>query len=176
MIAARILLLAFSLATASTAAEAQTLLADRGQPPAVTVRRLSIDEAVRLALENNLGIRVARIDPVLGDLTIAQVRGVWSPSFTSTFQNGSTETPANSFLSGGATTKDARFAANVGVQQTLPWGGSYSRRLGQRAIDDHQPLLQLFPTAALVSRASLTPSRLPATSASTPTGNSCSSA
>src|SRR5687767_3337619 len=120
MTAARVLLLALSLALETTAAGAQALQPERGQPPAPVVQRLSIDEAVRLALENNLGIRVSRIDPELRDLTIAQVRGVWSPSFTSTFQDGSTETPANSFLSGGATTKDARFAASVGVAQALP--------------------------------------------------------
>ena len=32
------------------------------------MRRLTVEEAVRLALENNLGIRVARIDPQIEDL------------------------------------------------------------------------------------------------------------
>ncbi len=126
--ARRGLFVAFLLAVGIGPADAQTPGA-QGQPslPASPeVRRLSMDEAVRLALENNLGIRIARIDPQIQDLSIAQARAAWSPSFTSTFQEASTDTPANSFLSGGATTKDARLATNVGIQQTLSRGGSYS--------------------------------------------------
>ena len=42
------------------------------QAPASVVRRLTVEEAVRLSLENNLGIRVARIDPQIQDLSVAQ--------------------------------------------------------------------------------------------------------
>src|SRR5688572_12779371 len=55
------------------------------------VRRLTADEAVRTALENNLGVQVARIDPQIQDLGIAQARAAWMPSFNSTFQSGSTD-------------------------------------------------------------------------------------
>ena len=90
------------------------------------VRRLTVDEAVRSALENNLGVQIARIDPLIQDLDIAQTRGSWAPTFSTTLQTTSTDTPANSFLSGGATTSDDRFGTNVAIDQTLPWGGSYS--------------------------------------------------
>lgn len=118
----------FLLAAGTGSADAQSQGVPGPPPPAAAseVRRLSMDEAVRLALENNLGIRIARIDPQIQDLSIAHARAAWSPSFTSTFQEASTDTPANSFLSGGATTKDARLSTNVGIQQALSWGGSYS--------------------------------------------------
>ena len=38
------------------------------------VRRLTVEEAVRLALENNLGIRAARIDPQIVLLPINRQR------------------------------------------------------------------------------------------------------
>jgi outer membrane protein TolC len=42
-------------------------------------------DAVRLALENNLGIQVARINPQIEDLSVAQARAAWAPNFGSTF-------------------------------------------------------------------------------------------
>ena len=43
--------------------------------PAAPVRRLSVDEAVRLALEQNLGIQIERLNPQIQDLTIRRPRG-----------------------------------------------------------------------------------------------------
>ena len=92
------------------------------------VRRLTVAEAVRIALNNNLGVQIARIDPLIEDLGVAQARGAWSPTLTSTVLTSSTDSPSNSFLSGaqGPKTSDERLSTNVGVAQTLPWGGSYS--------------------------------------------------
>ena len=90
---------------------------------AASVRRLTVDEAVQTALENNLGVQVARIDPAIRDLDVAGARAAWFPSFTTTLQGASTDTPSNSFLSGaqGPKTSDAHVNTNVGVGQTLPW-------------------------------------------------------
>ena len=97
----------------------------RAQAP--EVRRLTAEDAVRLALENNLGIRAARIDPHIEDLGVAQARAAWFPTVTSTLQGASTESPSTSFLSGAETkTSDERVNTNVGVQQALPWGGRYN--------------------------------------------------
>ena len=91
-------------------------------------RRLSADDAVRLALENNLGLQVARLNPQLQDLSVAQAQAAWVPTLTSTVQTSSTDTPNTSFLSGsqGNKTTDKRTLSNLGVTQLTPWGGSYS--------------------------------------------------
>ena len=98
------------------------------QTPIPDVRRLTVEEAVRIALENNLGVRVSRIDPQIEDLSVAQAQAAWSPTLTSTFQGVSTDSPSNSFLSGaqGPKTSDDRFNTNLGVEQGLRWGGRYS--------------------------------------------------
>jgi outer membrane protein len=94
---------------------------------ATETRRLTVEEAVRLALENNLGVRVARIDPQVEDLGVAQARAAWFPTLTTTLQSAGTDAPSNSFLSGADDRiSDGRFNTNVGVQQTLPWGGRYN--------------------------------------------------
>ncbi len=88
-------------------------------------RRLSVDEAVRLAAENNLGIQLARYEPQLEDLNIAQVRASYVPSFTSTFQSVSRTQPNQNFLQGAVTSSDDQFVSNHGITATLPWGGTY---------------------------------------------------
>jgi outer membrane protein TolC len=91
------------------------------------VRKLTADDAVALALENNLGIRVARVDPQIEDLNIVGARAGWTPSFSSTFQTNSADAPNRNFLAGaqGIKTSTDQFSSNLGVTQTLPWGGNY---------------------------------------------------
>ena len=40
------------------------------------MRRLSVDDAVQLALEQNLGIQVERFNPQIQDMRIAQTRSL----------------------------------------------------------------------------------------------------
>jgi outer membrane protein TolC len=100
------------------------------QTPGDQVRRLTVDEAVRLALDNNLGVQIARINPQLQDLSVALARSAWTPTFNTTVQGSSVNTPNSGFLSGATTgqnkTTNDRLASNVGVQQQTAWGGSYS--------------------------------------------------
>src|SRR5882762_535810 len=61
-------------------------LAQAPTPPAgEVVRRLSLDDAVKLALEQNLGIRIQRIDPQIQDVGVAQARSFWAPNLATTF-------------------------------------------------------------------------------------------
>jgi len=96
-------------------------------PPPAQVRRLTADEAVKLAVENNLGIRIARVNPQIQDLNVLQARTGWAPSFSSTFQTNSSEAPNQNFLAGaqGTSTATDQFQSNFGIQQALRWGGSY---------------------------------------------------
>ncbi len=115
--------IATALLVASVTASAQT---PAPAPDALT-RPLSVDEAVRLALENNLGVQFARISPQLQDLTLAVTRANWAPAFTTSFVQSSTDTPATSFLSGGQEkTSDRRSAGTVAIQKRMKAGGAYS--------------------------------------------------
>jgi outer membrane protein len=115
-------------AQAGAAAQPPAQAGAAAQTAEPQTRRLSIEEAVKLALENNLGIQIARFGPQVEDLSIAQVRTGWVPTFTNSFQTNSSVSPNNNFLAGGQgnTTDDDRFTNAMEVQQTLPWGGRYS--------------------------------------------------
>src|SRR6266850_5556274 len=77
----------------ASAQTAQGAAAPLANAPGEQVRRLTIDEAVRLALENNLGIQVARINPQIQDLAVALARAAWVPTFNTTVQGSSVDTP-----------------------------------------------------------------------------------
>ena len=95
-----------------------------GQEPG-PVKRISLTDAVQLALEQNLNLQVQRLDPQAQDLAINQVKTAWTPLFTTTLVTSNSNSPVNSFLSG-ATDKltNDSFQAIVSAQQQLPWGGN----------------------------------------------------
>src|SRR4051812_27659448 len=92
--------------------------------PAESVRRLSMDEAVKLALEQNLGIRIQRIDPQIQDVGIAQAKAFWSPALTTNLaRNSQTQQPTSSLAGGASSILNGNFSSAIGLNQTLPWGG-----------------------------------------------------
>ncbi len=105
-------------------------------PPAAgqegqAVRRLTVDEAVTLALDQNLGIQIQRIDPQVQDETVAQARAAWLPSLTSSFSKNSNNTQnTNSLAGGSSTTTSGQFSGGAGVSELLPWGGNYTASWG----------------------------------------------
>lgn len=88
-------------------------------------RRLSIDEAVALALEQNVDLQVDRIDPQLQDYSISVARSGWTPVFFSNFVTRSQTSPPQDIFGGdqNAVTNE-NLSSNVGFQQALPWGGA----------------------------------------------------
>ncbi len=89
--------------------------------------RLPLDEAVELALEQNLDIRVQRLNPLIQDLSIADVRSAWTPNLSTTFQNNAQTSPSTNQLSGGLDQINTdTFLNTVGLNQLTPWGGFYN--------------------------------------------------
>jgi len=103
--------------------------------PGEMVQRLSSDDAVKLALEQNLGIQIARINPQISDVGVAQARSFWAPSLSTSVQRQSQTTASTSSLSGGANSVlNGSVASSLGVSQQLPWGGSYSANWGSNRV------------------------------------------
>ena len=111
--------------------------------------QLSADEAVKLALENNLAVRAEKLGPQIGTYGVAQARAVYNPSLFSTSTKRESTQPPDFLASGGIpirTTSD-RIQSNVGMQQNVPWGGgNYSvsldaSRLSTSSISSFNPQL-----------------------------------
>ena len=104
-----------------------------GQQPAAPapadtrpVVRLSLDEAVKFALDRNLDIAVQRLNPQINDIAIASVLSTYHTVATSTLsQASSVGTPTSQLQvsSGGRGITQEQFVLNGGFSQSIPWGG-----------------------------------------------------
>ena len=113
----------------SLLASAQAATSQEASQPGTSgpVRRLSMDDAVRLGLEQNLGIRIQRFDPQIQDLGISQAKSQWAPALSTTLsRNSQTQQPTSSLAGGANSIANATFSTGVGMAQTLPWGGAYT--------------------------------------------------
>ncbi len=99
-------------------------------PQGATEQRLSITDAVQLALEQNVDLEVVRLTPQLQDLGVAQAQSAWAPNITSVFQGDNRDSPINSLLAGDVNKLENNSTAlNFGVNSALPWRGA-SYRVG----------------------------------------------
>jgi HAE1 family hydrophobic/amphiphilic exporter-1 len=88
--------------------------------------RLTVDDAVRMALDNNVDLAADRLDPQIGDAQVAAANGVFKPSFTSSVGRNNQLAPPASLLSPIPTRTDV-VTSSFGFTQRLPWfGTSYS--------------------------------------------------
>jgi outer membrane protein TolC len=94
--------------------------------PGQVLRPLSVDDAVKLALEQNLNVQVERLSPQLADLAISQARTAWTPAVGGGFTGRTQDTPPSSFLSGGqGKITNRNVGGNLFVSQLTPFGTEY---------------------------------------------------
>jgi outer membrane protein TolC len=92
--------------------------------PGTTTVRISSDDAVKMALENNLGIRAEQLNPQIETYAVAQARAAFGPSIISQTTTRSSTNPAGNYFTGaGNTLTNESVRTNAGVQQLVPWGG-----------------------------------------------------
>jgi outer membrane protein TolC len=113
-----------------------------------TPLRLTVDDAVKMALQNNVDLAADRLDPQIGDTRVAAAAGQFRPSLTSNVQRNNQLQPPASFLIPTATRTDV-VTSNVGMNQRLPWFGT-SYNIGWNSshtdsnsfLNSYNPLLQ----------------------------------
>jgi len=94
------------------------------QDAGLSTTRISSEDAVKMALENNLGIRAEQLTPQIQNYSVAQARAVFAPSVVSQTTSRSSTTPPGNFLTGtGSALTNDSFSTSAGLQQLLPWGG-----------------------------------------------------
>ena len=92
--------------------------------------QLSSDEAVKLALENNLGIRAERLSPQAQAFAVAQTRAAYAPVVFGGSTKNSNSNPPQNFLAGNDFVTNAGFRSTAGIAQNLKWfGGRYQASL-----------------------------------------------
>ncbi len=113
----------------SIAAPQQGSVASKASAPSTTQAsgapmRLSLDDAIRLALQNNLDIAVDRLEPEVAQQRVSQASAAFLPSLSGIFgSNHQLQPPANLLVNATGTTTDT-VSSTLGVGQRLPWAGT----------------------------------------------------
>jgi len=83
---------------------------------------LTLEDAVRRAVDNNLEIAVERLNPQTFDFTLASLRANYNPSATSTLGRRDNVRPPTNLLNPGSPNVST-MTYNAGIIQNVPWGG-----------------------------------------------------
>jgi outer membrane protein len=107
--------------------EVRTATSEQNRPttPPVPGNRieLSLDDAVKRALDRNLDIAVERLNPQTFDFSIASLEATYRPTFNSNYGLRSQTTFSRSQVAGGDILVNDTFTGNNGVSQNVKWGG-----------------------------------------------------
>jgi|SoiMethySBSTD1v2_1073268.scaffolds.fasta_scaffold06393_8 outer membrane protein len=87
---------------------------------------MTLDEAVKFALDRNLDIAVQRLNPEINDIAVASISSVYHPSLTSVISQSQTNDVPRNILqlnAGGTGTSTDLTTYNGGIAQSIKWGG-----------------------------------------------------
>jgi outer membrane protein len=105
---------------------AQPTPATRPGTPTGPSVQMTLDDAIKLALDRNLDIAVQRLNPQTFDYSIANLRATYRPTLTSSINRVSQTDPSRSTTQGGGAgfgIAQATDTYNGGIAQNIPWGG-----------------------------------------------------
>jgi outer membrane protein len=111
----------FASAQDAVPSPAPVLLAQANDPRPVL--ELTLDEAVRRTLENNVDIAVERFNPESSGLQVDQLRGFYEPVLNSLVTQNSAARPGSNAFSGGQSVNTDVLNYNFGAFQNVPTGG-----------------------------------------------------
>ena len=134
-----LILIATTAATLSMAARA---MAQPSEP-----LRLTLDDAVRRALDNNPDLAIVRLDTDVETARIAESRTAFTPVFSTVIGRSSSVTPPANFLLGERGVNVNDVFSSTGVRQRLPWGsGTWSVSWDTSRTTTNNPLTSFDPT------------------------------
>ena len=132
------------------------------QAPTIVVQGtpLGLEDAVRMALENNLGIQVEKLNPQIQLLGIRRADAAYAPTLFSTFSRRSSTAPPGDFLSAGGASNivtNSNFSTSGGVQSAESLPAELWLLSRDDEIRPHQPALVVVFCGACEGRAERSP-------------------
>jgi len=106
---------------------------------------LSIKEAISLALENNLDIKIEGFNPKIRKADTEKERAVFDPVFITDLNNAVSKTPAFSELQGAPEIEQKAFNFDIGIRQRFSTGASTELRFKNERIWSNSRFLTLNP-------------------------------
>ena len=114
--------------------------------PSEQVLRLTRDDAVRLAVENNPDLTVVRLEPAVADARVAAARAAYLPTLSSSLLRNSEQTPAANLFGAGDANETAFWSGSAGLSQLLPRGGSYELSYTTARTTTNNPFTSYVPS------------------------------
>ena len=128
---------------ATAAAQVKAPPADQSGP----TLRLTLDDAVRRAVENNPDLAIVRLGTEVEAARVEESRGAFTPVFSSTFGHSSVATPPSTSLLGAQGVDVNDLFTSTGVRQRLPWGsGTWSVSWEAARTTTNNPLTSFDPS------------------------------
>jgi len=126
------------------AAPQRPSLEERAQ--ARPVIKLTQDEAVKRALDNNIELTVARMNPQLQDMSLESFYAAYLPNLTSTVNAGSNNPLPTSLLNGGTSVTSQTQTYNAGLTKLMPWyGGNLTASFNNNRTNTNSTFATLNP-------------------------------
>jgi outer membrane protein len=84
---------------------------------------MTLQEAIDRALEQNLDVQSARLDPAIQEYALDAARAAFTPTVSATYGYNNSTNQSTSQLDGGARTINQRHTFNASMAKTMPWYG-----------------------------------------------------
>lgn len=153
---AALLALALVIPEALTAqAEPEPYQVGRALPPldeGATLVNMSLEDAIARALEMNLDIQSARLNPEIQRRSLFAAEAAFAPTFSTTVGQNNSSQQSTSQLDGGARTSTDRLTLNSSISKQLPW---YGGRLSANFSNSRTETDNVFSTRNPSYRSSL---------------------
>jgi outer membrane protein len=100
------------------------------ETPGAPIKELTLEQAIQIALEKNLNLQVAKLNPQIQDYNLQSARAAFATTLTATTTYSNATTVSTNILdgvTGTSTLAQVNQGYNAGVSQPLPWyGGTVS--------------------------------------------------
>src|SRR6478672_2400582 len=111
--------------------------------------QLTLDDAVRRAVENNPDLAIVRLDTDADAARVGQSRSAYAPIFSTTFGRSSTATPPSNLFLGDQGINVGDLFSSTGFRQRLPWGsGTWSVSWDTARTTTNNPITSVDPNLA----------------------------
>lgn len=109
--------------------------------------QLTLDEAIRRAVDNNPDLGVVRLDVEVESARVGESRGAFAPIVSTQFGRSSVVTPPGNLLSGERGVNVDDWFSTTGVRQRLPWGaGTWSVSWDTSRTTTNSPISSFDPS------------------------------
>lgn len=91
--------------------------------PGATLAEMTLEQAIERALQANLDIQIARLEPSIQGYALDAARAAFSPTLSATYGYQNSTNQSTSQLDGGARTNTQRHTFNTAFSKMMPWSG-----------------------------------------------------